>query len=229
MRRRGISPEYIYESVIGTFNMSEQRVFFGSKMMDVEDTISLDSRDIVYYQQSNNEQIDLNQELNFEPNIYSLVEDKQNNHTFGFDNTQSEIEKNNKTKWVVEIRLIDLLRNYIFSNIKSERTFEGILNNQTNVKNVNQSIYEYVDVNIIDRYQFDTVDFFVEYKLLSDNNTLRYETTFNSQIENQTNKLNRIRTEFNDDRSMVRVFFTQEQNSQDYTFDYYFNLNFSKR
>ena len=82
MRKKGISPEYVYESVAGSFNMREQRSFFGSKMMYIENDIILDKRDIVYYQQLTGEQLDLTQELNLESNLYSISQDKLDNQYF---------------------------------------------------------------------------------------------------------------------------------------------------
>ena len=105
MRKKGVSPEFLQTTIPGSYNMSEQRVFFGSKMMDIEDEIILDNRDIVYYQQANGEQIDINQELTFDPNVYSIVDDKKDNHLIGFDPSQNESDKENKTKWVVEINM----------------------------------------------------------------------------------------------------------------------------
>jgi hypothetical protein len=229
MRKKGISPEYNYLSVPGSFNMLEKRSFFGSKMMDIEDTIYLDNRDIVYYQQSNGEQVDLNQELSLDSYIYSIRTNKLNNHKLSLDPTQSELDKNNKTKWVVEINLRNILKNYIYAQLKNKRTFANILNSNTIEKNVNMSINRYIDYNIIDRYDYSNIEFFLEYKSLNDNNIKRFETNYDYLIENNSNRFKSIRTIFSNDRSFVRILFTQQEDSKNYTFDYYFNIVFNKK
>ena len=229
MRRNSISPEYKYSPINGTFNMKERRSFFGSKMMDIEDSIVLDKTDIVYYQQSNGEQIDLTQELNLPSMIYSVSVDKDDNHTFELDSSQSESDKNGKAKWVTEINLKNILRNLIYSQIKTNRTFEGVLNNNTSSKSINESIYNYIDDNIIDRYQYNRIEFFVKYISLDDNNTQRFKTNYNSDIESKDNVLINIRSIFTIDQSNVRVFFTQQKDSKECTFDYYFNIYFDKK
>ena len=229
MKRLGISPEYIYKPISGSFNMNEKRSFMGSKMMDIEDTIILDQRDIVYYQQPSGEQFDINQELILDPIIYSISQDKNDNHLFGVDNSQSDVDRNNKTKWVLEVNMRKILRNYIYSNIKSSRTFNGISSSDTSTKSVNESIYRYIDDNIIDRYEYSKIDFYVEYVNLSENNINRYTTNYDPSIEIEDNSFRNIRTLFSEDSSMVRIFLTQEKSSKEFTFNYYFNIYFNKK
>ena len=57
MRRNYISPEYKYVTKGGTFNMLEQTSFFGSKMIDIQDRISISNENVIYYQNSNFEQL----------------------------------------------------------------------------------------------------------------------------------------------------------------------------
>tara|TARA_R110000772_G_scaffold43995_7_gene101281 strand:- start:2558 stop:3247 length:690 start_codon:yes stop_codon:yes gene_type:complete len=229
MRKKGISPEYIYESTPGSFNMVEQRSFFGSKMMYIENDIVLDKRDIVYYQQPTGEQLDLTQELNLDSNLYSISQDKLDNLEFGFDINQTEDEKNNKTKWVLELDLRQVLKNYIYANIKNNRTFESIRNQDTQSRSVNESINKYIDNNIIDRYQYKSIGFFIKYIPLDENNTTRFETNYDSNIESEENTFSNVRLIFTEDKSMVRIFFTQQQDSKEFTFDYYFNVSFEKK
>ena len=59
MRRNYISPEYDYVKVYGTYNMTEQSSFFGSKMLKIDDSVSLDNQNLIYYQNINDEQIKL--------------------------------------------------------------------------------------------------------------------------------------------------------------------------
>ena len=71
MRRSYISPEYQNRAVYGTLNMVEESTFFGAKMLEVEDSISIDNQDIIYYQRSNGEQLDISTETSLDSYIYS--------------------------------------------------------------------------------------------------------------------------------------------------------------
>ena len=98
MRRNYISPEFEYRKVFGTLNMKEESTFFGSKMLEIEDIIELHNQGIIYYQNSNNEQIDLDIERSLNPIVYSASDDKKNNHTLVIDESQSDPQRNNLTK-----------------------------------------------------------------------------------------------------------------------------------
>jgi hypothetical protein len=50
MRRSYISPEFDHNDVYGTFNMIEESNFFGSKMLEIEDSIYIDVQNLIYYQ-----------------------------------------------------------------------------------------------------------------------------------------------------------------------------------
>jgi len=75
MRRTYISPEFEYKKVFGTFNMKEEASFFGSKMLEIEDTLDLTDQSLVYYQNPNSEQLDLDIEKLTLPIVYSISED----------------------------------------------------------------------------------------------------------------------------------------------------------
>jgi hypothetical protein len=52
MKKKGIAPEYIYTEIAGTNNMVEMKSILGSKLMDIPNTLTLNSEDIIYYQKS---------------------------------------------------------------------------------------------------------------------------------------------------------------------------------
>ena len=79
MKTTHISPEFIYNNVNGTLSMLEKKSFFGSKMIKISDYINIDSSNLIYYQNSNNEQLNLNIESTLTPIIYDTVSDKLNN------------------------------------------------------------------------------------------------------------------------------------------------------
>lgn len=166
MRRNYISPEFKYSKDNGTFNMVEERSFLGSKMLKIEDEIIIDNRDIIYYQKSNNEQVDLTQEKLLPPFIYSMTNQKKSNHILTIDEHQTEFEKLNNTKWILDINIGDILKNYIFAQLKSSRAFENVLNLKTMKNNTNQAIYDYITQNVLDRYKFERVDLYLKYNSL---------------------------------------------------------------
>ena len=88
MRRSYISPEYQTKAVYGTLNMLEESTFFGAKMLEIEDSITIDTLDIIYYQNQNGEQLDLSIESSFASIVYSSSDDKKSNHTLVLDPSQ---------------------------------------------------------------------------------------------------------------------------------------------
>ena len=226
MRRNYISPEFEYRKVFGTLNMKEESTFFGSKMLEIEDIIELHNQGIIYYQNSNNEQIDLDIERSLNPIVYSASDDKKNNHTLVIDKSQSDPQRNNLTKYIMTINLKNILENYIFATLKQYRTFESVKNTMCYTKDVNFSIKEYVIKNVLDRYKFDKVELYMRYVDLRDQNVRRFVNTWytsNDIISSEyLNKKIQTDTEF--DQSSISVLFNQDKSSQQYSFEYYFKL-----
>lgn len=226
MRRNYISPEFEYRKVFGTLNMKEESTFFGSKMLEIEDIIELHNQGIIYYQNSNNEQIDLDIERSLNPIVYSASDDKKNNHTLVIDESQGDTQRNNLTKYIMTINLKNILENYIFATLKQYRTFEDVRNTMCYTRDVNFSIKEYVIKNVLDRYKFDKVELYMRYVDLRDQNVRRFVNTWytsNDIISSEyLNKKIQTDTEF--DQSSISVLFNQDKSSQQYSFEYYFKL-----
>jgi len=228
MRRNYISPEYRYKEVEGTFNMEEQKGIFGSKMMDVEDKIVLDNRDIVYYQSVINEQLDLAQETLLSPIIYSIKDDKEQAHTLSIDESQTDFEKQKNTRWVLDINIRDILVNYIFSRIKEARTFEGVENISTSFNSIDTAIRKYIEVNLLSRYEYITITLYIKYNNLQNSGFYRYQNNWNTTIAKTENILSKIEVDLNFDKSKFVGRFTQEKVATDVNFDYYFDLSYVK-
>ncbi len=230
MRRTYISPEFEYSRVYGTFNMKEESSFFGSKMLEIEDILDLNNQSIIYYQNLNKEQIDLEIETSLSPVVYSLSDDKKNNHTLVLDDNQSESQRNSQTKYVMTIQLRTILENYLFATLKQYRTFEGVRNVMCSNNNVNFSIKEYISKNILDRYKFEKVELYLRYVDLRDQNVRRFINNWYSSddIIVKENLLSKVQTETEFDESSVKVLFNQEKSSQQYSFEYYFKLSWVK-
>jgi hypothetical protein len=228
MRRTYISSEYTNTKTYGTLNMVEESNYFGSKMLEIEDSIYIENQNIIYYQQSNGEQMNLSAEITVNSSIYSASSDKKTNHSLIIDDSQSDYQRDNNTKWIINIGLKDILSNILFANLKRYRTFEGLKTSLTRTNDVNSAINEYISQNVLNRYKFKKIDFYIQYKDLRSQNVLRFKNTWNPNIGIDSNRFQKIQTETAFDGSNLKVFFNQEQSSNQYTFDYYFNILFEK-
>ena len=228
MRRNYISPEIIYTELNGTFNMIELRSFFGSKMVDVEDIISVVNNNIIYYQNSNGEQIDIIIEKSFTPIVYSEFDDKLSNHTISLDPTQSTSDKDKFTKWVINIDLKSIVFNYIFAKFKESRTFESIQNSQTINNNINLSINDYIEGNLWSRYGFKSVELYLKYTDLKGQNVRRYQVLYDIAAVDPGLLLQKLESEITFDKKNLTLKFKQENPSSDYTFSYYYNIYFER-
>ena len=228
MRRTYISSEYSNTKTYGTFNMLEESNYFGSKMLEIEDSIYIENQNIIYYQQISGEQINLSTETSIDSPIYSSAIDKQINHSLVIDDAQTDYQRENSTKWIMNIELNDILSNFLFANLKRYRAFEGMKTSITRTNDVNTAIREYIDKNVSNRYKLNKIDFYINYKDLRSQNVLRFKNTWNPTIGIDSNKFQKIQTETTFDGSSVRLLFSQEQPSSQYTFEYYFNILFEK-
>jgi hypothetical protein len=228
MRKNYISPEFKYKKVYGTYNMKEESSFFGSKMLEVEDSISIDSDNLIYYQNLDNEQIDLSTENTLTPYIYNISTDKQKNHTIVIDESQTEFDKNNNTKWILDINLSEISTNYLFAKLKEHRTFEGVKNGMTIYNDVNISMKEYISKNVLNRYKYSKLELYIKYNDLRSQNILKYKNSWSVDTLKTGKIFKKFQTETAYDYSTIKVKFTQEQPSSKYSFDYYFNIFFEK-
>lgn len=221
MRRTYISPEFKYLNRPGTLNMKETTSFFGSKMMDIRDSIIADNNNIVYYTNNMGEQLNFNLEKNNEAIVYNTITDKNKNHVISQDKAQPQTQIDSNCRWIVDIELKKILQNYLFAELKSARTFEGVQNATTIYGNVDDAIKQYIDKNLMDRYGFIGIDFYVQYVDLSVQDRRRFLNKF-SETASSTANLARIQSIANFDNSQLRVLFNQELPTTTHCFDYYF-------
>jgi hypothetical protein len=226
MRRTYISPEYDNNLVNGSFNILEQSSFFASKMLEIEDQITIKNDDIIWYQKSNKEQLDFSIESSLESKFYSPSNSKRKNHTLKLDEKQSDFQKQRNAMWVLEIDVSSILQSYIFASMKKYRTFEGLKNEMTIYNDVEVYLNEYIKNNVMNKYRLSNVEIFIDYKELVSNNSLKFNNIWNPLIDSNSIlekfQLNQIVPE-----SIVSINFNQISSSQFY-FEYYFNLLFEK-
>ena len=231
MRRDYISPEFDYTRTFGTYDMTESSSLFGSKMLEIEDELDLHNQSIIYYQNLQKEQIDISIESSLPAIIYSVSDDKKSKHTLSINESQNEFQRNGNTKYILTIRIQELLMNYIFATLKNSRTFEGVRNKMCRKNDIDGSISEYIIKNILNRYKLDRIDVYVKYNDLRLQTALRFSNKWSVDTDaistsNYLLKKLEINTSF--DGSSAKINFNQEKSSQNYNFDYYFKLNYKK-
>ncbi len=228
MRRSYISPEYDITPVYGTFNMLEESTFFSAKMLEIEDSITIDNLDIIYYQKDNGEQLDLSIESSLPSYAYSSTNDKNSHHTLVMDDSQPKYQLDNNTRWLLKIELNTILINYLFSTLKKYRTFEGIKNDMTIYNNIDTAVYSYINLNILNRYKLKGVELYVKYNDLRSQSALRYKNIWDPSIKSPDNTLTKIQTQTEINESSIIIYFNQEKPSSTYNYNYYFNILFEK-
>lgn len=246
MKSNLILKQYQTEPVEGTQQLQEITTFFGSKMMEIEDTITIDNK-VIQYSQYLNPSVDDNtngfqyyEEMNPNETIFltDLINVKKNNHTIKLQQ-QKDIEKQYNTRWEINISIKNILREYLFSRIKEARTFKCLKYSDFLNKDINASIYQYIDTNVLSRYKYDNVDFFVVYKHIPSNNRLYgdailvYDPIFDSNIDITTNKvtnLNVVTDVYKNINNLtdLTINYYQIKPSTEWKFDYYFNLIYKK-
>jgi hypothetical protein len=225
MRRNYISPEFVNSKIYGSFNSYEESNFFGSKMLEIEDLVDIIDQNIIYYQNSKNEQIDANVETAQNAIIYSSFENKNQNHVLTIDDSQSDDQKKSNTRWLLDIDLKSILTEFVFANLKRERTFQSLTNDMVVSKDVNVFMRNYITNNVLDRYKLSNIDLYVDYLDLKSEDNFQYENIFDKR---SFTKLTRFQTETNYNSTKTRLTFNQEQTSKDWSFKYLFNLKFVK-
>ena len=228
MRRTYISPEYQNRAVYGTLNMVEESTFFGAKMLEIEDSISIDNQDIIYYQKLNGEQLDFSVESSLPSFVYSSSVNKLDNHTLVIDTTQPSYQLDNNTRWILTIDLKTIITEYLYTTLKKYRTFEGVKNEMTMFNDVNVAVKNYIQFNVLNRYKFKNIELYVRYQDLRNQSLLRYKNKWDNTIINPTYKLVKLQTETEFDQSSIKINFNQEKPSTTYSMDYYFNILFEK-
>jgi hypothetical protein len=208
--------------------MVEESNFFGSKMLEIEDSFSITNQEIIYYQNANGEQLDFSIESSLQSLNYSAITDKQQNHTLVIDESQPLYQKTENTRWILTIDLEKIIKNYIFANLKKFRTFEGVKKELTLYDDINVAIKKYIDFNVYDRYKVQSIDLYVSYQSLRNQNILRLKNNWNKNITISENLLTKVQTEYSTNNSTARLIFNQEKPSQEFSYDYFFNVNLLK-
>jgi hypothetical protein len=197
-------------------------------MLEVEDDIYISDQNIIYYQKSTGEQIDLAIESSLPSQVYSASDNMKSHQRLTLDDSQLDYQKETNPKWILNVDLRNILSDYLFAIMKRYRTFEGISNPLTRTNDVNTAIREYISNNVTNRYKISRLDLYVSYTDLRNQNVLRYKNTWTSSVISDFNLLKKKQMDVAFDESTLKISFTQENPSSLYNFDYYFNILFEK-
>jgi len=253
MKNDLILKKYKKETVHGTFNLLEEETFFGSKIMEIEDEIIIDDKSIQYFQYfytptDPNDITEQNLTKNNGYQYYELntlyetfylldvVELKYDYHTIT-KSQQTKVDEKNNTRWLLNVDIKSILKEYIFAKIKERRTFKSITYNEVLNNDINNSIYSYIETNLLDRFSFNYIDFYVRYidiknNTIWNNTTLKqFSPSYKSDIELEEYKVTNVNVEidnFIDPLANLKINYFQTKPSTIYVFDYYFNIYFKK-
>lgn len=226
MRRNYMSPEFINNKVNGTLSMIEESNFFSARMLEIEDSILIDNIDILWYQSQTKEQLDLSIESSLTPYIYSPAQDKIQNLSLKVDPNETTIGERRNTRWIFEINIQKILVNYLYATLKKFRTFEGVRNNQTIYNDVDVAIINYIKSNVLNRYNFKQIDLYMVFRDINEEGQLKLKNNWNINLPKESlTKSYQITT--NPDESVAKLLFLQ-LNSNEYIFDYYYNILFER-
>jgi len=228
MRRSYISPEFGKTNTFGTLNMLEESNFFGAKMLEIEDSLSVTNENFVWHEMSNGEQIDAQTESIIDPVVLSSSTSKLNNHRLTIDPTQSEYTRENATRWILDINVVGILTDLLYAKMKNARTFEGVRARTTIYNDIRIAVAKYIELNVVNRYKMSRFQLYVNYLDLKSQNVLKFNSTWNENLMLPIYEQKKFQTVSDYNNRKLRVIFSQEKPSTLFKIDYFFNLHFEK-
>jgi hypothetical protein len=239
MKNNLILKKFSTNSVPGTMNQKELRTFFGGKIIYSEDNIYINNDSINFSQvvsdinngyQYYDVSLAKNKEMNYYENLTDLKANNQSISLF----SQNSTSLNNNTKWEITINGSAILKDYLFFKIKEQRVFKNINSDEVYSNDINNAIYEYITANIFGRYRLNKIDFYVNYydikkQSIQDNIFLQYNPNFDVSVYKSENLSNMNIAGFDPYKfDLITIQYSQSKPSNQYSFNYYFDLNFTK-
>lgn len=225
------------QPIIGTKESNDTKTFFGSKMVDIEDTITIDDSKIQYSELFKTDMTDNNgyqfyKDIDNLESIYliNLTDVKKDYHTITLV-SQAVIDLTNNTQWNISINWKDILRDYMFYKLKNRRTFKCIKYTDVLSENINLFIRDYIIDNLLNRYQFTQLNFYVEYVDLQTGDefsepNLLFDPIFTIDVKKEENSIKNVNSTLLNDLLLIN--YKQTQSSANKKFNYYFDLIFTK-
>ena len=201
MRRYPITQEYKNISIKGSFNMNEKVNFLFSKMMDIEDLVRVD-----------------------DAHNYSNL--KQNDVVVAMSANQNLDEKQSQTKWDFEFNTTDILTKYLLAEIYTFNTntiFRLLKSNDVKNMDMSNAVEEYIKFNVLNRYKLNTVFFWVAYVPID--NVNRGIPFFDISAKKTDDLKESIILKPYDNGDTILTF-KQQQSIKQYTFKYYYDIEY---
>lgn len=232
-----IISKYKTEKIIGTKSSFDSRTFFGSKMIDIEDNITINDSLIQYSEvfdteDKRNNGYQFYTDLDSVEKIYlvDLFNIKNDNHTITLASQSREDLKIN-TNWVIIAKWKEILIEYIYLKLKEARTFKTIKFDNVLSENINLYIRKYIENNLLSRYAFDSIDFYIKFYDLNvgDEDTdpnLAFNPIFDKNIMSEENRVKNVNSTVYPD--ILNIDYKQTESSQFKKIHYYFDLNIGK-
>ena len=232
-----IISKYKTEKIIGTKSSFDARTFFGSKMIDIEDSILIDDSEIQYSElfdttDKRNNGYQYYVDLDNAEKIYliSLFDVKNDYHTTTLD-SQSGVDLRLNTNWTILVNWVDILIEYIYLKLKEARTFKTIKFQNVLSENINLYIRKYIKNNLINRYGFNSIVFYIKYFDLDGGDddkdpNLVFNPVFDPSIKSEENQVKNVNTTVFPE--ILNIQYKQTESSQYKKFHYYFDLNIDK-
>ena len=236
MKNNLMIKKYNVEYDNGTKNMKTVKSFFGTKLINIENNIIIDNNSIQYtdfdgYQNYNIDNVRTNEtEI-----LIDLTDIKPENHIMNTQ-TQDIFTMENNTKWEIVINIKKILREYLFAKIKESRTFKTLNAINTKSNDINLSIYDFINLNVINKYELSNIDLYLRYESLNTNNIfntdlVQYDPVFDETLYDNINLITDytlIKNDQFENLKPVQILYNQIKKSNEYRFNYYFNLNFER-
>jgi hypothetical protein len=236
MKENLILKQFDTQDVNGTYELKEFKWFFGSKMLEVEDEVIIDNITIQYSQESNGFQ---NYDTESQSTNENFLTPNLNDVKIEYHNIelipQSEKQLENNTRWKLTIDMKSILTDYVFYKMKERRTFKGLKQDNFLNKNINLSLKNYIQTNVINRYKYKKLDLYIKYNNIEESQNvltttkLQFQTTFNPLVKESVNLTQDYTTRNQNLRlTTLDVLYNQIKPSNNYNFDYYFDIYFEK-
>lgn len=250
MRKNFLTKEYSLEQRPGTLSMLEKRNFYGSKILEIPDIMTVDEVNIIWSESSDNTQ-GIN--IDDQSKVLDVNQLKKDNHTIIRSTQQTDRDIREYTIYTMTINVETIIYQWIFAQLKKFETFAGINNNETAANDIDAAINEYIQVNVIPRIKFDTINLYVRYfpiGTLDESGlvALQYDIRYSENIivppaisGESTDQLQARSLAFKNGLKVVNyelsldafnkvatLNYKQTQSSQFYKFNYYFDVVYKK-
>jgi len=244
--------KYQTEDIFGTYNLLDEKSFFGTILIDIEDNINISDSSIQYFQKwldgdPNNpvEQEEMKnngyQYFKMSPGLENLtiidvVKIKNDNHKI-YKILQNDIDEKYNTRWELNIDIKKILIEYLFGKIKEARTFKSMDYSVFMNNNINDTIYKYIELNMLDRFEFFKIDLYIEYIDIKKNSSYnlivnkQFDPIYTHHIKRDEFKITNVNMKqdlYLDKLAPLDIFYYQTKPSSEYRFNYYFDISYKK-